>query len=86
MQKISLSLRNHFNEIKFLQIDSISSILLKFNKKKFICDKNTCSIYFEDIIIKNNKILNIDDPVYNLKAIKTKKELSKIRSHISMMV
>ncbi len=83
LQKISLSLRNHFNEIKFLQIDSISSILLKFSKKKFICDKNTCSIYFEDIIIKNNKILNIDDPIYNLKAIKTKKELSKIReSHI----
>ena len=29
LQKISLSLRNHFNEIKFLQIDSIRKILNK---------------------------------------------------------
>ena len=57
----------------------LEKYLIKFNKKKFICDKNTCSIYFEDIFSKDNKILNIDDPIYNLKAIKTKREIDKIR-------
>ena len=56
---------------------------LKLIKKKFIIDENTCSIYFENIILKNNKILKIDDPVYTLKAIKNNKEIENIKqAHI----
>ena len=62
----------------------MSNVLSKINKKKFIIDENTCSIYFENIILKNNKILKIDDPVYTLKAIKNNKEIENIKKHIYM--
>ena len=40
-------------------------------------------IYFENIILKNNKILNLNDPIYFLKAIKSKKEIENIKkAHI----
>ena len=56
----------------------------QIEKKKFIIDRNTCSIYYEKFILKNNKILAFDDPIYNLKAIKNKKEIKNIKNaHIS---
>ena len=40
-------------------------------------------MYFENIILKNNTILNFQDPIYALKAIKTKKEIKNIqKTHI----
>ena len=39
--------------------------------------------FFENIINKNNKILNSQDPIYFLKAIKNKKEINNIKqAHI----
>ena len=52
-------------------------------KKKFIIDNNSCSFFFKDIIDRNNKILNLNDPIYILKAIKGKQEIENIkRAHI----
>ena len=83
LKKISLSLKKKLKKIKFLNIESIDKNLLEIYKKKFIIDKNTCSYHFENIILKNNKILNFQDPIYNLKAIKNKKEIENIkRAHI----
>ena len=83
LKKISLSLKKKLKKIKFLNIESIDKNLSKIYKKKFIIDKNTCSYHFENIILKNNKILNFQDPIYNLKAIKNKKEIENIkRAHI----
>ena len=83
LKKISNSFKKNFSKIKFINIDSISAVLSKIYKKKFIVDKNTCSIYYENIILKNNKILNEKDFIYNLKAIKTKKEIKNIKqAHI----
>ena len=79
LKKISLSLKKKFKKIKFVNINSTYKILAKIKKKKFIIDKNTCSIYFEDIILKNNKILNQHDSIYFLKAIKAKKEIENIK-------
>ena len=43
----------------------------------------TCSYHFENIILKNNKILNLIDPIYFYKAIKSKKEIENIKkAHI----
>ena len=40
-------------------------------------------LYFENIILKNNKILDFEDPIYFLKAIKKKKEIKNIiKAHI----
>ena len=67
------------SRIKFINIDNTEGILSKIYKKKFIIDRNTCSSYFEDIILKNNKILNFRDPIYAMKAIKAKKEIRNMQ-------
>ena len=67
------------SRIKFINIDNTEGILSKIYKKSFIIDRNTCSSYFEDIILKNNKILNFRDPIYAMKAIKAKKEIRNMQ-------
>ena len=62
----------------------IRYILSKINRKKFIIDKNSCSFLFENIILKNNKILDYSDPIYLLKSVKSKKEIKNIqKAHIA---
>ena len=80
LNKISLSFRKKLKKIQFISIKHIDSILKNISNKKFIVDRNTCSFYFENIIFKNNKIINFNDPIYNLKAIKNKKEIKNIKA------
>tara|TARA_B110000211_G_scaffold216822_1_gene260159 strand:+ start:1696 stop:3414 length:1719 start_codon:yes stop_codon:yes gene_type:complete len=83
LKKISSTLKKKFKKIKFINVDFTNKVLSKIKKKKFIIDKNTCSIYFENIIIKNNKILVREDSIYYLKSIKTKIEIENIKkAHI----
>ena len=83
LKKISTAFKKNFNKVKFIDINSTIKILSKINKKKFIIDDATCSIFFENIILKNNKILNSKDTIYFLKAIKTKNEIENIKkAHI----
>ena len=83
LKKISTSLRNCFRKVEFLDIKICAKILSRIKKKKFIIDKNSCSYFFENIIQKDNKILNFQDPIYFLKSIKGKKEIENIKkAHI----
>mgnify|MGYP001170322293 CR=1 FL=1 len=83
LKKIPSSFKKKFNKIKFINIKDTNLILSQIYKKNIIIDKNTCSIYYESIILKNNKICKQQDPVYALKAIKTKKEIENIKkAHI----
>ncbi len=79
LKKISSSFRKKFKNTEFFEIQSVQKALSKIFKKKFIIDKNSCSIYFEKIIEKNNKILNFIDPIYDFKAIKNNKEINNIK-------
>ena len=79
IKKIPPSFRKNFKQIKFLNIKICCEILSGIKKKKFIIDKNTCSYFFENIIDKNNKILNFLDPIYFFKAIKGKQEIESIK-------
>ena len=82
-KKITPSLRKYFKKIEFLDIKDCAEILSKIKNKKFIIDKNSCSYFFENIIQKNNKILNYQDPIYFLKAIKGRQEIENIKkAHI----
>ena len=84
LKKISNAFKKKFNKIKFIDINYTNLILSKILRKKIIIDKNTCSIFYENIILKNNKILNQKDPIYTFKAIKTKKEIDNIKKvHVS---
>ena len=83
LNKISSSVRRSLRNIEFVQIQKTFTFLGDINDKKFIIDKNTCSVFFEDIVSKNNKIINFQDPIYNLKAIKSKKEIANTKlAHI----
>ncbi|WP_440929073.1 M24 family metallopeptidase [Candidatus Pelagibacter sp.] len=51
--------------------------------KKIIIDKNTCSIFFENILKKKFKVLSIEDPIYSLKSLKNKTEIKNmLNAHI----
>jgi Xaa-Pro aminopeptidase len=83
LKKISSSLRKNFKMIQFLDVRACAKTLLGVKKKKFIIDGNSCSFFFKTIIYKNNKILNLPDPIYFLKAIKGKQEIENIKkAHI----
>ena len=83
LKKVSSSLRSFFKRTKFLDIENCTKTLLGIKKKKFIIDKNSCSFFFKNIIDKNNKILNLQDPIYIFKAIKGKQEIENIKkAHI----
>ena len=83
LKNISSKLKKNFDKIKFIKKELLSETLLKINKKKFIIDKNTCSLFYENVILKNNKIVELSDTIYSLKAIKNKKEIKNIKlAHI----
>jgi Xaa-Pro aminopeptidase len=84
LKKITSAFKKKFSRIKFYNINDTSVILSKIIGKKILIDENTCSIYYENNILKNNKILSLQDPIYDFKAIKTKKEIENIKkAHIS---
>ena len=61
-----------------------SQKILDLKGKNFIIDRNSCSIYYEDIIKSKFKILNKDDPIYSLKSIKNKIEIDNMKkAHIA---
>ena len=83
LKKITPSFKKSFNKVKFINIKNTDTVLSKIHRKKILIDKNTCSIYYENIIVKNNKILNQQDSIYALKAVKAKKEIENIKkAHI----
>ena len=83
LKKISSSFKKKFNRTEFLDLKFCSKILLEIKKRKFIIDSNTCSYFFKSIINKNNKILNLKDPIYFLKSAKGGQEINNIKkAHI----
>ena len=84
LKKISIKFKNKFKNIKFIEMSFLSKTLSEISQKKFIVDENTCSIFFENLILSKNKILEYKDPIYFFKSIKTSKELKNIqKAHIS---
>ena len=68
---------------ELIDINLLPKKILDLKGKNFIIDKNSCSIYFENIIKSKFKILNKEDPTYSLKSIKNKTEINNmIKTHI----
>ena len=83
LKKIEYSFRKKFKNIKFLDIKYTDLFLSKVKNKKILIDSSSCSIYFENILKKNNKIIEFLDPIYLLKSVKSKIEIKNtIKSHI----
>ena len=74
-------------KIKISEIIEPKNIELDFNKlsgKTISIDKKSCSINYEQLLGKKFKIIKKDDPIYSLKSIKNKTEITNmIKAHIS---
>ena len=66
-----------------MDIGKTYKFLSKIKNKDILIDDSSCSLYFENILKKNNEIVEFSDPVYFLKSIKSKIEIKNtIKSHI----
>ena len=83
LNKVENSFKQKFKNIRFIDIKNTDLFLSKIKNKKILIDSSSCSIYFENILKKNNNISRFEDPIYFLKSIKSKKEIKNtIKSHI----
>tara|TARA_B100000575_G_scaffold249272_1_gene215570 strand:- start:1987 stop:3705 length:1719 start_codon:yes stop_codon:yes gene_type:complete len=83
LNKIPSTFKRQFKKIQFSDIKFCEKTLSEINNKKFIIDSNSCSYSLENIIRKNNEVLNFNDPIYFSKAIKGKREIKNIKkAHI----
>ena len=68
---------------QIIEPKNFNKFILSLKGKKIIIDRNTCSIFFENIIKKKFKILKKDDPIYLLKSLKNKTEIKNmLKSHV----
>ena len=83
LRKIESFFKKKFKNINFIDIRYTDIFLSKIKNKKILIDSSSCSVYFENILKKNNRITEFLDPIYLLKSIKSKIEIKNtIKSHI----
>ena len=71
------------NPDQLIHPKNFQNLILNLKDKKFIIDKKSCSLFYEQLIKSKFKIIDDEDPTYLLKAIKNKKEINHmIKSHI----
>ena len=71
----NLLLNKKIKKKQILSINSLPQFLDNLKGKNFIIDNKTCSIFYEKIIKSKFNILKFDDPVYELKSIKSSSEI-----------
>ena len=84
LKKINQKLKKNLEKnINIININNIESFISKIKGKNFQIDSGSCSIFFKNIIKKNNKIFEEQDPIYLLKSMKNKIEIKNItQAHI----
>ena len=85
LKKIDINLKKSLDldSVEFIDIHFIENFLLKFKDCKIQLDSTSCSVFFKNIIKKNNIIVEKQDPIYLLKSIKNKIEIrNTIKTHI----
>ncbi len=80
----SQNLKQKFgNIINFHNENELFKIIINLSKKNFCIDKNTCSVFDQQLINSNFNITSFEDPIYKLKSIKNKTEINNmIKAHI----
>jgi len=66
-------------KIKFFDESRIEKNLRTLSKNKIWIDSLTCSIYFKNLLEKNNKIIEKIDPIYFFKSIKNNTEIKNMK-------
>ncbi len=68
LNKIDKNFKKKFKFIYILEMKELENFLKRTKNKNFSIDGQTCSIFFQSIIKKNNKINKVIDPIYFLKS------------------
>jgi Xaa-Pro aminopeptidase len=80
IKKITPQIKKSFGKkVIFIKEELFVNYLRKIKNSKILVDKKTCSFYYEKNIHSSNKLIDIDDPIYLLKAIKNKTEISNTK-------
>ena len=80
INKITPQIKKSFGKkVIFIKEELFVNYLKKIKNSKILIDKKTCSFYYEKNIHFSNKLIDIEDPIYLLKAIKNKTEISNAK-------
>lgn len=80
IKKITPQIKKSFGKkVIFIKEELFVDYLRKIKNSKILIDKKTCSFYYEKNIHSSNKLIDIEDPIYLLKAIKNKTEISNAK-------
>ena len=80
INKITPQIKRSFKKkVIFIKEEFFIKYLRKIKNSKILIDKKTCSFYYEKNIHASNKLVNIEDPIYLLKAVKNKTEISNTK-------
>ncbi len=79
LKKINKDFKKKFKSIKIINIDNISNFLRNIKDKTFSIDESTCSVYYRNIIRKQNHIKVFRDPIYLMKSLKNSVELKNTK-------
>ena len=72
------------NSNELIDIDDFAKKILSLKGKNFTIDDKSCSIFYENLIKSNFKIIGREDPTYYLKSIKNKTEINNMKNaHIA---
>ena len=83
IKKITPQIKKAFKKkVIFIKEELFVNYLRKIKNSKILIDKKTCSFYYEKNIHSSNKLIDIEDPIYLLKAIKNKTEISNTKIRI----
>ena len=83
IKKLPQNKNQYFKNIKICNEHNFLEVISDLNKKNFVIDKNTCSIFEKQIIKSKFQIVSEIDPIYDLKSIKNNNELKNtIKAHI----
>ena len=83
-KKLNKSIEKKFKNINIIDISFLDIFLGKIKKKRVLIDKFSCSIYYENMLKKNNFVKNEEDYTYYLKSKKNKIEIkNSINSHFT---
>ena len=80
IKKITTQIKKSFGKkVIFIKEELFVNYLKKIKNSKILIDKKTCSFYYEKNIHFSNKLIDIEDPIYLLKAIKNKTEINNTK-------
>ena len=79
LKKIGKKFKKKLDFAYFIKISELDNFLQRIKGNNFLVDDLTCSIFYKNIIRRNNNILKHTDPIYFLKSQKNKVEINNTK-------